>query len=66
MECKLYLHYLTETDNNFFYFVNYQTGDTALHLAASGGHAEVVKVLLEAGSSATEENFVSLLQNFPL
>uniref|UniRef100_A0A4W3GDN1 Serine/threonine-protein phosphatase 6 regulatory ankyrin repeat subunit C-like n=1 Tax=Callorhinchus milii TaxID=7868 RepID=A0A4W3GDN1_CALMI len=29
---------------------------TALHLAATGGHAEVVKVLLEAGASATDEN----------
>ncbi|XP_069778381.1 transient receptor potential cation channel, subfamily N, member 1 isoform X3 [Narcine bancroftii] len=27
-----------------------------LHLAATGGHAEVVKVLLEAGASATDEN----------
>ncbi|XP_043543760.1 transient receptor potential cation channel, subfamily N, member 1 [Chiloscyllium plagiosum] len=29
---------------------------TPLHLAAAGGHAEVVKVLLEAGASATDEN----------
>lgn len=32
---------------------------TALHLAAGGGHVEVVKALLEAGASATDENAVS-------
>ena len=30
-----------------------------LHLAATGGHTEVVKVLLDAGASAAEENAVS-------
>ena len=40
----------------FFYS---QTNDsTTLHLAAAGGHAEVVKVLLEAGAPATDENAV--------
>ena len=34
-----------------------QTNDsTSLHLAASGGHPELVKFLLDAGSSATDEN----------
>ena len=38
----------------------HQTNDsTALHLAASGGHADVVEVLLEAGASATDENAVN-------
>ncbi|XP_060753582.1 caskin-1-like [Tachysurus vachellii] len=32
-----------------------------LHLAASGGHTEVVMALLEAGASATEENLVRSL-----
>ena len=43
-----------------------QTNDsTTLHLAAAGGHREVVKVLLEAGASATDENAVSVTeQNF--
>ncbi|XP_074641301.1 uncharacterized protein LOC141899048 [Tubulanus polymorphus] len=34
-----------------------RTNDSlALHLAAGGGHKEVVRVLLEAGASATDEN----------
>lgn len=38
-----------------------QTNDsTTLHLAAAGGHKEVVKVLLEAGAAGTDENAVSL------
>jgi len=37
-----------------------QTNDsTTLHLAAAGGHKAVVKALLEAGASATDENAVS-------
>ena len=37
-----------------------QTNDsTTLHLAAAGGHKEVVKTLLEAGACATDENAVS-------
>ena len=37
----------------------FQTNDsTTLHLAAAGGHAEVVQVLLEAGASASDENAV--------
>lgn len=40
----------------------FQTNDsTALHLAAAGGHKEVVLVLLEAGASAIDENAVSRL-----
>ena len=40
-----------------------QTNDsTTLHLAAAGGHREVVKVLLEAGASATDENAVSVTE----
>ncbi|XP_023667815.2 transient receptor potential cation channel, subfamily N, member 1 [Paramormyrops kingsleyae] len=35
---------------------NKTKGSCPLHLAASGGHSEVVKVLLEAGASAAEEN----------
>ncbi|XP_030045854.1 serine/threonine-protein phosphatase 6 regulatory ankyrin repeat subunit B-like [Microcaecilia unicolor] len=35
---------------------NKTNDSTPLHLAASGGHAEVVKVLLEAGASASDEN----------
>ena len=29
---------------------------TALHLAAAGGHSQVVKALLETGASPTDEN----------
>lgn len=36
-------------------------GSSPLHLAASGGHTEVVMALLEAGASATEENLVRSL-----
>ena len=37
-----------------------QTNDsTALHLAAAGGHKDVVSVLINNGASATEENAVS-------
>ncbi|XP_063777272.1 serine/threonine-protein phosphatase 6 regulatory ankyrin repeat subunit B-like isoform X2 [Pseudophryne corroboree] len=32
------------------------TDSTPLHLAAAGGHAEVVKVLLETGASASDED----------
>nr|XP_033785571.1 serine/threonine-protein phosphatase 6 regulatory ankyrin repeat subunit A-like [Geotrypetes seraphini] len=35
---------------------NKTNDSTPLHLAASGGHAEVVKILLEAGASASDEN----------
>ncbi|XP_072904092.1 transient receptor potential cation channel, subfamily N, member 1 [Hemitrygon akajei] len=35
---------------------NKNKDSSPLHLAATGGHAEVVKVLLEAGASATDEN----------
>ena len=35
------------------------TEATPLQLAAEGGHAEVVKVLVRAGASCTEENKVS-------
>ncbi|XP_066532025.1 transient receptor potential cation channel, subfamily N, member 1 [Hoplias malabaricus] len=35
---------------------NKANGSCPLHLAAAGGHTEVVKVLLEAGASATEED----------
>ncbi|XP_071836319.1 uncharacterized protein [Apostichopus japonicus] len=34
---------------------NKKKDSTALHLAASGGHSQVVSVLLEAGASPTEE-----------
>lgn len=43
-----------------FSFNRLQVNDsTTLHLAAAGGHADVVKFLLEAGSSATDEDAVS-------
>uniref|UniRef100_A0A8W8JLN2 Uncharacterized protein n=1 Tax=Magallana gigas TaxID=29159 RepID=A0A8W8JLN2_MAGGI len=35
---------------------NRTNNSTALHLAAAGGHKEVVEVLLKAGASATDEN----------
>ncbi|XP_066571914.1 transient receptor potential cation channel, subfamily N, member 1 [Amia ocellicauda] len=35
---------------------NKTNGSSPVHLAAAGGHTEVVKVLLEAGASAAEEN----------
>ena len=38
---------------------SFQTNDsTSLHLAAAGGHKEVVLVLIDAGASVTEENAV--------
>jgi ankyrin repeat protein len=33
-----------------------KTKSTTLHLAAEGGHVEVVRVLLQAGAKATDEN----------
>jgi ankyrin repeat protein len=35
---------------------NQKTKSTTLHLAAEGGHVEVVRVLLQAGAKATDEN----------
>ena len=35
---------------------NKLTGATPLQIAAEGGHAEVVKVLVRAGASCTDEN----------
>ena len=36
-----------------------QTNDSStLHLAAAGGHSSVVRALLEAGASPTDENGV--------
>ena len=32
---------------------------TTLHMAAAGGHANIVKILLENGAKAEEENAVS-------
>ncbi len=37
---------------------NRSTDATALQLAAEGGHSDLVKALLEAGASATDENRV--------
>lgn len=42
------------------------TEATPLQLAAEGGHAEVVKVLVRAGASCTEENKVFLILPFSL
>lgn len=36
------------------------TEATPLQLAAEGGHADVVKVLVRAGASCTDENKVSI------
>jgi len=40
------------------------TEATPLQLAAEGGHAEVVKVLVRAGASCSDENKVSRPQRF--
>ncbi len=40
---------------------NRTSESTPLHLAAEGGHADVVKMLLEAGALPQDENKVSLL-----
>ena len=32
---------------------------TTLHMAAAGGHANIVKILLENGANAEDENSVS-------
>ena len=41
-----------------------QTSESStLHLAAEGGHSHVVKLLLEAGAQAQDENAVSVLFN---
>lgn len=34
------------------------TDSTPLHIATEGGHYEVVKMLMDAGSSASDENKV--------
>ena len=36
-----------------------ENNSTALHMAAEGGHAAVVRVLLDAGASVTDESGVS-------
>ena len=38
---------------------NKTSESTPLHMAAEGGHPEVVRVLIEAGASPTEETRVS-------
>ena len=43
----------------YIYYCLQSSDSTTLHLAAAGGHAPVVKYLLEAGASATDENAVS-------
>lgn len=42
------------------------TEATPLQLAAEGGHAEVVKVLMRAGASCTEENRVRIFLKYSL
>lgn len=37
---------------------------TALHMAAAGGHSKIVKILLENGADAEDENAVSVLVKF--
>lgn len=38
---------------------NRSTDSTALQLAAEGGHAELVKALIDAGANPSDENRVS-------
>jgi ankyrin repeat protein len=44
------------------FFLWMQGGDTALHAASSGGHVEVMKVLLRAGANPTAVNQVRRLR----
>ena len=37
---------------------NRTSDSTPLHLAAEGGHSDIVKILLDAGASLLEENKV--------
>ena len=39
---------------------NKMNNSTALHLAAEGGHAAVVRILISAGASVTDENGVRI------
>lgn len=39
-------------------------GETALHLAAAGGHHEVVKFLLNEGADADIQDDVSVMNDF--
>ena len=49
---------------HIFAFLLPQTNDsTALHLAAAGGHKDVVSVLIDNGASPTDENAVSHCQH---
>ena len=45
---------------------NRVTDSTPLHIATEGGHFDVVKKLLDAGASASDENKVSKAANFKL
>ena len=36
---------------------------TTLHMAAAGGHANIVKILLENGANAEDENAVNRMKN---
>ena len=36
------------------------TDSTPLHIATEGGHYDVVKMLMDAGASASDENKVSI------
>ena len=40
--------------------------ETALHMAAVGGHAKICKILLENGANPEEENSVSNPYSFPI
>ena len=40
------------------------TDSTPLHIATEGGHFDVVKKLLDAGASASDENKVTVISYF--
>ena len=42
---------------------NKVTDSTPLHIATEGGHFDVVKKLLDAGASASDENKVTQIAN---
>lgn len=39
-------------------------GETAMHLAAAGGHTEIIRLLIAAGASVNETDDVTTYSNF--